>query len=44
MATTGIVMFWSFVAHRLWTFPADRDAKGLAAAAERRSRPAREGR
>lgn len=44
MATTGIVMFWSFLAHRLWTFPADRGAKGLAAAAERRSKPAREGR
>jgi len=29
VATTGIVMFWSFAAHRLWTFPADRDAKGL---------------
>jgi putative flippase GtrA len=44
MATTGIVLFWSFTAHRLWTFPADRDAIGLAAPAERRSRPAREGR
>jgi putative flippase GtrA len=44
VATTGIVMFWSFAAHRLWTFPADRDAKGLATAAERRSRPPREGR
>jgi putative flippase GtrA len=29
MATTGIVMLWSFTAHRLWTFPADRDAGGL---------------
>ena len=29
VATTGIVMFWSFAAHRLWTFPADRDAGGL---------------
>jgi putative flippase GtrA len=44
MATTGIVMLWSFVAHRLWTFPAGRDAKGLLAAAERRSGPPREGR
>ena len=29
MATTAIVMLWSFTAHRLWTFPADRDAGGL---------------
>ena len=44
VATTGIVMFWSFAAHRLWTFPADRDAKGLVAAAERSSGPPRKGR
>ena len=44
VATTGIVMFWSFAAHRLWTFPADREAKELAPAAERPSRPPREGR
>lgn len=44
VATTGIVMFWSFAAHRLWTFPADRDAKGLVAAGKRTSRPPREGR
>ena len=44
MATTGIVMLWSFAAHRMWTFPAGRDASGLAAVAERRSRPPREGR
>ncbi|MGH6852590.1 MAG: GtrA family protein [Methylocella sp.] len=31
VATTGIVMFWSFTAHKIWTFPAGRDAKGLAA-------------
>jgi putative flippase GtrA len=30
VATTGIVMFWNFAAHRLWTFPAGRDTKGLA--------------
>jgi putative flippase GtrA len=29
VATTGIVMFWSFAAHRLWTFPADRDGKRI---------------
>jgi putative flippase GtrA len=44
VATTGIVLLWNFAAHRMWTFPADRDAKGLAAAAERHSRPPREGR
>jgi putative flippase GtrA len=44
VATTGIVLLWNFAVHRLWTFPADRDAKGLAAAAERRSNPPREGR
>jgi putative flippase GtrA len=26
VATTGIVMFWSFAAHRMWTFPADETA------------------
>jgi putative flippase GtrA len=44
VATTGIVMFWNFAAHSLWTFPAGRDTKGLAAAAERRSGPPGEGR
>ena len=43
VVTTGIVMFWSFAAHRLWTFPADRDATGLATAAERSSRPPSKG-
>jgi putative flippase GtrA len=44
MATTGIVMLWSFTAHRLWTFPADRNPNGLAAAAGPPSRPTCEGR
>ncbi|MGA7383726.1 MAG: GtrA family protein [Methylocella sp.] len=44
VATTGIVMFWSFTANRLWTFPADRDANGLAPAAGPASRPPHEGR
>jgi putative flippase GtrA len=44
VATTGIVMLWNFAAHRMWTFPVYRDAKGLAASAERTSRPPREGR
>ncbi|MGH6840453.1 MAG: GtrA family protein [Methylocella sp.] len=26
VATTGIVMFWSFVAHRIWTFSAGKTA------------------
>jgi putative flippase GtrA len=26
VATTGIVMFWSFVAHRIWTFSAGKIA------------------
>jgi putative flippase GtrA len=26
VATTGIVLLWNFAAHRMWTFPADRDA------------------
>lgn len=26
VATTGIVMLWSFAAHKLWTFPPYRDA------------------
>jgi putative flippase GtrA len=44
VATTAIVMFWSFAAHRIWTFPTAREAKGLATAAETLSRPPREGR
>ena len=44
VATTGIVMLWSFAAHRMWTFPPDGAAQGVADAAERRSRPPREGR
>ncbi|HEY8031366.1 MAG TPA: GtrA family protein [Methylocella sp.] len=44
IATTGIVMLWSFTAHRLWTFPADAEAEGLVAAAGPPSRPSREGR
>jgi putative flippase GtrA len=26
VATTGIVMFWSFAAHRIWTFSAGKTA------------------
>jgi putative flippase GtrA len=44
VATTGIVLLWNFAVHRMWTFPPDREAQGLAAAGERRSRPPREGR
>ena len=44
VATTGIVMLWSFAAHRLWTFPPDGAAQGLADAAETRLGPPREGR
>ncbi len=44
VATTGLVMLWSFAAHRMWTFPAGWDAKRLAAADERVSRPPHEGR
>ncbi len=44
VATTGIVLLWNFAAHRMWTFPPDREAQGLAAAAERSSRPPRKGR
>ncbi|MGH6836740.1 MAG: GtrA family protein [Methylocella sp.] len=36
VATTGIVMLWSFAAHRLWTFSAGRRTKGTAAAVESR--------
>jgi hypothetical protein len=25
--TTGVVMLWSFAAHKLWTFPPYRDAR-----------------
>ena len=28
VATTGIVMLWSFAAHRLWTFPPYGAAQG----------------
>jgi putative flippase GtrA len=42
VATTGIVMLWSFTAHRFWTFPANRNPNGLAAAAGPPSRPPRE--
>jgi putative flippase GtrA len=27
VATTGIVMLWSFAAHKMWTFPPYRDAQ-----------------
>jgi putative flippase GtrA len=27
IATTGIVMLWSFAAHKIWTFPPYRDAQ-----------------
>ena len=40
-ATTGIVMFWSFAAHRLWTFPPFDGARQ--AISPLRSRPPREG-
>ncbi|MGH6863382.1 MAG: GtrA family protein [Methylocella sp.] len=36
VVTTGIVMFWSFAAHKIWTFSAGREAKGPTAAAESR--------
>jgi putative flippase GtrA len=26
-ATTGIVMFWSFAAHKMWTFSPCKDAR-----------------
>jgi len=44
VVTTGIILFWNFAVHRMWTFPPDPDAQGLAAAAESSSRPPREGR
>ena len=44
VATTGIVLLWNFAVHRVWTFPPDRDAQGLATPAERISKPPREGR
>lgn len=42
IATTGIVMLWSFAAHRLWTFPAPRTGQPFAPGEDRRSRPPRE--
>jgi putative flippase GtrA len=43
VATTGIVMLWSFIAHRMWTFHPGQEARDLARGGSR-SRPFREGR